>query len=296
MNSTDELSAANAAHLPIDLDGPVGGAIADPLAGGAPVFIGVNPTEYHGPHLSLKNDALCAHGLAERLAARMGWPFLDAGDLDVGVDPTPGPGSVHTPLAEVRAKVRAAIEAAAHLGARRVILSTFHGAPLHNAALDDALATAPVPVLAPFHAVLEGALLAPPAARRDFHGGRFETSVALALAPDSVSPELGAIPDCPDFAPAPLLACASRLALRAGRARLSAELDFAAQGTGWHVLRPFPGFTGQPRLATAAEGERHVARILDAYVALARQVFDGRHPHPRAPLAWARHLRRLRVG
>lgn len=288
------MSPAN--PISIDLAGQPSPAARAALDAGAPVVIGVNPVEYHGPHLSLKNDSLCAHGLAARLAARMGWPFLDAGDLDVGVDPTPGPGSVHTALPDVRRRVQDTIAAAARLGARRVILSAFHGAPLHNAALDDALASSPIPAIAPFHAVLEGALLAPPAARRDFHGGRFETSIALALAPDSVSPALADIPDCPDFAPSRPLAWASRFALRAGRARLAAELDFAAQGTGWHALRPFPGYTGQPRLATAAEGERHVARILEAYVALARRVFEDGHRQPRAPLAWARHLRRLGAG
>jgi len=281
----------SAASIQLSLDGSPSAVAVAALASGAPVVIGVNPTEYHGPHLSLKNDALCAAGLAARFAARMGWPLVDAGDLDVGAEPAPGPGSVATSFEEVRSRVKSAVQAAHALGAQRVILSTFHGAPLHNAALDDAMASSPIPVLAPFHAVLEAALLASTASRRDFHGGRFETSIALALAPHSVSKDLASIPDCPSFQAAPALALASRVALRLGKARLAAELDFAAAGTGWMALKPCPGYTGQPRLATAAEGERHLAIILTLYEALARRVFDRGETHPRAPLAWARYTR-----
>ena len=34
------------------------------LATGAPVFLCVNPVEYHGPHLSLHNDRLISEGVA----------------------------------------------------------------------------------------------------------------------------------------------------------------------------------------------------------------------------------------
>src|SRR3989442_1056381 len=92
------------------------------LETGAPVFLCVNPVEYHGPHLSLRNDALVSIGLARALHARLAkhhpaWPFLAAEDLEVGVDPAPGPGSRHVPLGRVRALVREACRALAELGA-----------------------------------------------------------------------------------------------------------------------------------------------------------------------------------
>src|SRR5205807_1521461 len=56
---------------------------------GAPVYLTVNPVEYHGPHLSLHNDRLVSTGIVrdlhERLRARHDWPLLLGGDLEVGV-------------------------------------------------------------------------------------------------------------------------------------------------------------------------------------------------------------------
>jgi len=64
---------------------------------GAPVYLTVNPVEYHGPHLSLHNDRLISIGLVrevhERLAEKHDWPLLLGADLEVGVEPCPGPGT-----------------------------------------------------------------------------------------------------------------------------------------------------------------------------------------------------------
>src|SRR4051812_14310306 len=136
------------------------------LAGGAPVYLPVNPVEYHGPHLSLHNDALIAQGLAAELHAGLcqrealggsDWPFLVAGGLEIGVDPAPGPGSRATPYAEVRDQVTEACLALADLGARKVVLMTFHGAPLHALALEGgihALAARGVTALSPMNILL----------------------------------------------------------------------------------------------------------------------------------------------
>ena len=75
-----------------------------------------------------------------RLAARLAlthpaWPQLAAPDLEVGVDPCPGPGSRHTPYPLAAALVRSPCDALAELGAPPAALTTFHGAPLHNLAL-----------------------------------------------------------------------------------------------------------------------------------------------------------------
>src|SRR5438105_3637126 len=101
-------------------------------ATGAPVYLPINPVEYHGPHLSLHNDALISRGLATDLHARLAarhpeWPFLVADDLEVGVDPCPGRGTRHTPYPIACALIREACRALAELGAERVVLMTFHG-------------------------------------------------------------------------------------------------------------------------------------------------------------------------
>jgi creatinine amidohydrolase len=95
---------------------------------GATVFLTVNPVEFHGPHLSLHNDRIISLGLAKDLHARLEpkAPLLLGADLEVGVDPCPGPGSRHTPYGVVRDLVVEACRALAELGVKRVVLMTFH--------------------------------------------------------------------------------------------------------------------------------------------------------------------------
>src|SRR5207249_3028418 len=82
--------------LPRLFDLPLAG-VRDALASGAPVYVPVNPLEYHGPHLPLRNDAMVTAGLVRDVHARLAaahsdWPLLVANDLDAGVEPVPGPG------------------------------------------------------------------------------------------------------------------------------------------------------------------------------------------------------------
>ena len=281
------------------------------LESGAPAWVFVNPVEYHGPHLSLHNDRLVSEGLARHLHARL-WPdapFLLCEDLEVGVEPVPGPGTRAVPLATVRRLVVDAARAVRELGAKRVVFMTFHGAPLHNLAIQaglEWLTAHGVPAVAPFHglmeqlvqpseALLDRAVAAVPAERRaiaraelphDYHAGTFETSLALWLAPASVSPVHEQLPDCPEITPDPVLLGASRVAASLGRTRTAAELRLAAWGTGWQKLRPFPGYTGRPAWATAEIGEAFGHLLVDEYAAGATEVFAGRMPHPPAVMPW----------
>src|SRR5260370_37827125 len=109
------------------------------LAAGAPVFLPVNPVEYHGPHLSLHNDGLVSRGLARDIHAVLAqsegdWPCLVTSDLEVGVDPCPGPGTRATPFRQVRSLVLEACRRLVELGAQRVVLVTFHGGPMQQIA------------------------------------------------------------------------------------------------------------------------------------------------------------------
>ena len=114
------------------------------FADGAPLFLPVNPVEYHGPHLSLHNDAHVSGGLARDLHARLfpDAPLLVARDLELGVEPCPGPGTRNSPFALVASAVREATRAAVELGARKIVFVTFHGAPMHAHALDDGIGEA----------------------------------------------------------------------------------------------------------------------------------------------------------
>lgn len=281
------------------------------LADGATAWLFVNPVEYHGPHLSLHNDRVISHGLARRLHARL-WPdapLLVCDDLEVGVDPVPGPGSRAVPYATVRRLVVDAARAVSELGARRVVVMTFHGSPLHNLALQagiDWLWAHGVPAVAPFHGLMEQlveptetmldrAVAGVPPDRRevaraelphDYHAGTFETSLALWLAPETVSPAHRDLPDCPEVTPDPTLARASRVAAAMGKRRLSAELRLAARGLGWQKLRPFPGYTGRPAWATARIGEAFGELLVETFAHDATEVLAGRLPHPAPVMSW----------
>jgi creatinine amidohydrolase len=289
------------------------------LRGGAPVFLSIDPVEYHGPHLSLRNDHLVSTGLSRRFhaalcEARVGqpWPFLLASTLDAGVDPTQGPGSRAVAFRELCGLVVRACEALADLGAERVVLMTFHGAPLHSIALQrgvDALLARGVRALAPLNLLLVDVATSPPepfapalahvpeperapmlaALRHDFHAGFMETSFALALAPSSVDPIHRTLPDCPPITPDARLLRLARAADRVGKADVAAELRVVAHGVGWSKLRPFPGYTAQPRHATAEAGEVFVRYAVSRAVPLILDVFAGAPPPP-PPMAWMEQL------
>lgn len=284
-------------------------------ATGATVYMTVNPTEYHGPHLSLHNDRLVSRGLCRelhaRLGARDGEPLVWGADLELGVEPCPGRGTHHAAYRTTREVVVEACRALAELGARRAVIMTFHGAPLHNLALQagvDVLAAAGTRALAPFHAVLRelvdiqdvtpyaealagiaddgdrAAVLAE--LPNDFHAGFFETSMALHLAPASVSGERAHLPPCPPVPPDPRLRRAAAVARGLGRAALARELEFAAAAVGWNALRPFPGYTGRPHLASAAAGAVFTRFLMDRLAPLVGDVLAGRADPPRPIMAW----------
>jgi creatinine amidohydrolase len=281
---------------------------------GAPVYLTVNPVEYHGPHLSLHNDRLISIGIVrevhEQLAKKHDWPLLLGADLEVGVEPCPGPGTRRTAFPVVRHLVLEACRAIAELGASKVILMTFHGAPLHNLAIEagvELLRATGVRAVAPFNGLLNEMLfldssefagafahVADDAERaqmmtalaNDFHAGFFETSMALHYAPESVAPDYTSLPPCPDVRPDGTLALASRLARSLGADKLSRELTFAAEGIGWNALRPFPGYTGRPHRATPQAGAVFAAEIVRRYVAGIEDVFAGRAESPPPIMRW----------
>jgi creatinine amidohydrolase len=285
------------------------------VATGAPVYLTINPVEYHGPHLSLHNDRLVSTALAEQLHERLrekhDWPFLLASDLEIGVEPCPGIGSRHTPYAIARNLVIEACRALVELGAKRVVLVTFHGSPLHNLAIEagiQLLVEHGVRAVAPFNYVLrELLMLDDPSSyaeafahiadheeraammadlRNDFHAGFFETSMALHLAPQSVSASYKQLPPCPPIRRDPALDLAARAARAMGRDMLARELDFAAAGKGWNSMRPFYGYTGRPHLASAQAGAVFARIFLETYGRGVEAVLEGRETSPEPILKW----------
>jgi creatinine amidohydrolase len=285
------------------------------LSGGAPVFLPVNPVEYHGPHLSLRNDALLTRGVirdlhAELCARGADHPLLVTSDLELGVDPARGPGSRPVPYRVARASIVRACQSLARLGAKRVVLMTFHGSPLHGHAIDAGvqwLKRAGIPALSPMNLFLRAQLTltaddfpdayAPIAdaderlavmreAPVDFHGGYLETSLALHYAPDSVDPIYKSVPPCPVVVPDARLLLAARAARRVGRLALANELTHAALGAGWFALRPFPGYASRPHCANVEAGRVTATRFLREFGAVTARVMAGEEEPPAPPMPW----------
>lgn len=284
------------------------------VATGAPVYLLVNPLEWHGPHLSLENDSLVAQGLARDLHARLAerekdWPFLVAPSISAGCDVTHGPGAVETPYREVKRLVLGACRSLVAVGAKKVVIVTFHGGPNHGNALQAGvrfLAEHGVPALAPLHLVLAELLELDPARYRetfahvqdsaeraaverelryDFHAGFFETSMSLHYAPESVAADFTKLPPCAPVEPVRAFTLAARVAGSLGAASLSRELTFLGHALGWCSLRPFPGYTGRPAHATPRAGAIFAKHIVDKYFDAARATFAGARP-PKAVFGW----------
>ncbi len=315
---SDRTAAAEKAENPTLLSAPHDKARAL-LSTGAPAFLLVNPVEYHGPHLPLHNDRIVSEGLSRDLHRRLAaqhpeWPFLIGGDLEVGVEPTRGPGTRATPFPVVRSLVRESCRALAELGAQRVVLMTFHGAPLHNIALEagvELLESMGVRALSPLNLVLRELLEVDGTRyaeafegiedvrereemmkdlRLDFHAGFFETSMTLHYAKDAVSPSYKSLPPCPPIRPIAGWKRAADLAGVAGAAQLRRELELAASAMAWQALDPFPGYTGRPHRASPEAGAVFSRFILDRYETTANEVFAGRARSPAPIMAWSARL------
>ena len=285
----------------------------DAVKRGGPVYVLVNPVEFHGPHLSLHNDRLLSLGLTRLLHARLSppdAPLLLLDDVEIGMDPAPGRGTRHHSFATVRAIIMETCRALLELEPQGVIFMTFHGAPMHAAALQagvEFLRSKGVAAVNPFNAVLQEMLEFKDPSRyreayahlpeqdaaqmlqtlnQDFHAGFFETSMALHLAPQSVSDIHLRLPPCPAVVPDGPLLQAARAAALLGRFSLARDLRFAAYGLGWQWVRPFPGYTGHPARASAASGAVFTRAILDLYVPLVRAVLAGTQPPPRPIMPW----------
>jgi hypothetical protein len=98
------------------------------------------------------------------------------------------------------------------------------------------------------------------------------------------------LPPCPRPEPDRALSAASRAARALGKTELARELAFAALGQGWNDLRPFPGYTSRPSLASREAGRVFVDILMDVMEPVVRAaLFDGK----RQPVPLMRWLRAL---
>lgn len=290
------------------------------LKKGGPVYVLVNPVEYHGPHLSLYTDEVLSMNLSKKLHEKLAkikgdHPFLIAQNLSLGTGPTPGPGSVHTPYLVLKKKILKLCRSLAQVGARKVIFMTFHGAPLHNLAIQhgiDYLSEKGIKAINPFNLILrkmidyrpgdyagteafvmgeEGRDFVKTKMNLDFHAGLFETSLCLYLCPHTVDECYKNLPHCPDLIPDKFLSGLSKATALVGKPELAREFEFAAIGMGWVNLKPFPGYSGRPSDASADAGRFFVEEnILPLYEKACLETLWGEEKSPEPIMKWVKQM------
>ncbi|MCO4793201.1 MAG: creatininase family protein [Bacteriovoracaceae bacterium] len=294
--------------------------MTETLKTGAPVFVLVNPVEYHGPHLSLYTDEVLSMTLARKLHERLSktkgdFPFLLGQNLSLGAGPTPGPGSVHTPYLVLKKKIRKLCKSLVAVGAQKVIFMTFHGAPLHNMAIQsgvDYLESKGVKSLNPFNIILQKLIDYNPGdyprtsefinndetkefvkskLNHDFHAGIFETSLCLYLCPHTVDDCYLKLKDCPELVPDKFLLGLSKASKLSGNKRLAREFEFAAIGMGWVTMKPRLGYSGRPKDASAKLGEYYAEEnILPTYEKACLEGLWGSEKSPEPVMKWVKQL------
>ncbi|MBL7716877.1 MAG: creatininase family protein [Bdellovibrionales bacterium] len=285
-----------------------------------PLFLYVNPVEYHGPHLSLGNDHHLSVGVAKAFFDRVlgpqnpEWRFLESAPIPMGVDPAVGPGSQFTGFEDLVQAVTEAGRRWAKLGCRRMIVSTFHGAPAHNEAIDRAIINwekAGVLGINLMAIVLDRAIeetdeekekllekvsdpkkrdLARDRMDGDFHAGFFETSLAMYFAPETVSKDVAEIPACPKIELTSSQQKVLRGLERMGLNRKAKEMKLAFLGLNWMKVKPFPGYSGYPGAANAEVGKEIFERLLPYYEAEESRVFREGKPRTKPVLGWTTRL------
>jgi creatinine amidohydrolase len=119
----------------------------------------------------------------------------------------------------------------------------------------------------------------------DFHAGFFETSLTLHYAPDSVHGHTE-VPPCPPILPVAPIAMLAGLFRKMGFQAAARDFGFISSALGWYALRPYPGYTGRPHLASAKAGAIMAAVISEQGARYAADVFAGRARSPEPVLKW----------
>lgn len=181
------------------------------LGGGTVAICPLGAVESHGPHLPSGTDTMIAEGILDAIPvdalAGVDAVRLPALWLGVSVEHTSQTGTFSTPAARLIEQIGEIAAQVARHGVSRLVLFSAHGgnnAPARIAA-HEARAVHGLLCAAPhwMDFGLPDGLRAPTPPRGDAHGGWMETSMMMALAPDTVQD----LPTAPSRtnSPAPLL-------------------------------------------------------------------------------------------
>ena len=193
------------------------------------LLVPVGATEQHGPHLPLGTDT----AIAATVAARSGLPVAPALPYGASGEHESFPGTVSIGT-EILAAVIVELGRSACRFARRLVLVNGHGGNVGALRAAVALLRSEGRDVAWFPCGVPGA---------DAHAGHHETGVMLALAPDSVRPDLAA----------------------PGNTAPLRELMPAISAGSVRDVSP-SGVLGDPTGATAGEGAETVSVIVAALV------------------------------
>jgi mycofactocin system creatininase family protein len=193
------------------------------------LLVPVGATEQHGPHLPLGTDT----AIAATVAARSGLPVAPALPYGASGEHETFPGTVSIGTEILAAVIVELGRSACHF-ARRLVLVNGHGGNVGALRAAVALLRSEGRDVAWFPCGLPGA---------DAHAGHHETGVMLALAPDTVRPDLAA----------------------PGNTAALRELMPAISAGSVRDVSP-SGVLGDPTGATAGEGAETVSVIVAALV------------------------------
>lgn len=227
------------------------------------VLLPVSPVEEHGPHLPLGTDFMQADGMARRLCDRIpDWTFLLHPVVPIGSDAFHYPGTVNVRPSAVRAVVVDVARSFARHGFTRLLVSSHHGGPRHNLALDAGARAATrgrmraLSIAGRFivELYLDGAIKEFCAKHKlevsDYHAGAFETSEMMVFRPDLVRDEWRTLE--------PVLLPFETLTRKSGR--------LAAKGL---------GYFGAPALSSPEIGEAFVQFVVERLLPDVRRFLDG---------------------
>ncbi len=121
----------------------------------------------------------------------------------------------------------------------------------------------------------------------DFHAGFFETSLVLHFAPETVG-DYHVLPPCPQYRPNFLLLLVSKVCFSVNLTRVAKQFEFAAIAVQWQQLRPHPGYSGRPDLASKENGKLIAQEILEQYSRCVSDYFVTHNPKclNSVPLGW----------
>jgi creatinine amidohydrolase len=230
------------------------------LGEGRPVVLPFGAYEQHGPHLPLCTDTAMASALARRLAEHVGGLLLPA----VAYGETSGnagfPGTLSLSFDTVRSIALDICAALVRHGARGLVIVNGdfgNQAPLKLAARE-AVERLGFPVLIVdypgLQAIAAQVCQTPPAGRGFYHADELETSIMLAVAPDSVRMER-AVAEYPAFPP-----------------------TFPAAFAGLETIST-SGVFGDPRGATDDKGRVLLDRLTDEATTLVQAFLESHLGH-----------------